>query len=91
MVAASEGIMTIYGLDFAVDGQSVGYGELTSIFGGRNSNEPYRHLTGTLFSSESIANDFRIGDNAKIVLVPEPATLFLLGLGAVMLRRKARL
>ena len=88
LFADYEGILTIHGSDFAVDGTPVGYTELTSILGGSCYNEPYRHLTGTLFSGESIANDFGIGKNGKIVLIPEPATLLLLGLGAVMVRRK---
>ncbi|MFX1265698.1 MAG: PEP-CTERM sorting domain-containing protein [Promethearchaeota archaeon] len=32
-------------------------------------------------------NDFYIGYNAIIILVPEPSTLLLLGLAAVMVRR----
>ena len=81
-------ILTIDGSNFAVDGQSVVYSELTSIYGGFYQDEYNRHLTGTLANGEQIANDFRIGQNAKIVLIPEPATLLLLGLGAVILRRK---
>ena len=83
----SPGII-IYGLDFAVDGQPIGYDELSSIFGTDYRDEPFRHLTGTLASGELIDNDFRIGHNAQIILVPEPSTLLLLGLGAVILIRK---
>ncbi|MGA1979347.1 MAG: PEP-CTERM sorting domain-containing protein [Sedimentisphaerales bacterium] len=84
----SDGILTIYGSDFAVNSQPVGYGELTSLLGGWYNMEPCRRLTGMLASGHQIDNDFYIGENAKIVLVPEPATLLLLGLGAVMIRRK---
>jgi hypothetical protein len=80
--------LTIIGSGFAVDGNPFGYGELTSILGGSYQNEPQRRLTGTLDSGESIDNIFYIGNDASIVLVPEPSTLLLLGLGAVMLRRK---
>ncbi len=45
-------------------------------------------LTGILQNGEIINCDFYISDNASIILVPEPATLLLLGFGAVMLRRK---
>jgi hypothetical protein len=83
-----NGILTILGSDFAVDGTPFGYGELTSILGGWYDEEPYRNLTGILASGDLLANDFRIGQNARIVLVPEPATFLLLGLGAVLLRRK---
>jgi len=88
LIADQSGVLTIHGSEFAVGGVPFGYGELTSIFGSWYSNEPYRHLTGILASGDLIDNDFRIGHNAKIVLVPEPATLLLLCLGAVILRRK---
>jgi hypothetical protein len=42
-----------------------------------------------LTNGDPINNDFYIATNASIVLVPEPATLLLLGLGAVMLRKKS--
>jgi len=47
-------------------------------------------LTGTLLSGDPINNQFRIGNNAKIVLVPEPATIVLLGLGGLALLRRRR-
>jgi len=90
LIAEYEGILTIQGSDFAVDGEDFGYGELNSILGGGYYDEPIRHLTGTLESGDFLDNDFRIGYDASIVLVPEPATLLLLGLGAVMLRRKTK-
>lgn len=88
LIAYNDGTVTIHGFDFAVDGHPFGYGELTSIFGGDWENEPYRHLTGVLASGELIDNDFLIGNSAKIILVPEPATLLLLGLGVVLLHKK---
>lgn len=70
----SEGVLTIYGFNFAIDGNPIGYTEIVSLFGGRADNEPLRHLTGTLYSGEFIDNDFHIGNNGKIILIPEPAT-----------------
>lgn len=78
----------IFGCDFSIDGIAVGYGELTSIFGGSYNDEPMRHLTGTLASGELINSVFYIGHDAKITLVPEPATLLLLGLATVMVRKR---
>lgn len=69
------GTLTIHGSDFVIDGQPFGYGELTSILGGNYWDDPTRHLTGTLASGEPIDNDFYIGDDAKIVLVPEAGSI----------------
>ncbi len=74
----------IFGYDFAIDGQPFGYGELTSIYGGWYVDEPLRHLTGTLLNGDLIDNDFYIGEDARMVLIPEPATLLLLGLGGLL-------
>jgi len=76
------------GSDFKVDGQPIGYTTLTGINGGFWVDELVRHLTGTLKNGDMIDNDFYIGGNSKIILTPEPATLLLLGLGAIILRRK---
>ena len=72
------GVLTISGSDFAVDGQPVGYGELTSIFGGYYGNEPPRHLTGTLAGGEPIDSDFYIGQYARIILIPPPQTIVVI-------------
>lgn len=66
--------ITIYGSEF-----NYSYG-LISVFSG--------HLTGTLANGDPIDNDFYIYDNASIILMPEPSTLLLFGLGVFMLKRK---
>jgi len=80
-------VLTIYGSDFAVDGAPFGYGKLTSILGGNWQDEPLRYLTGILSSGQPIDNDFYIGHEASIILVPEPATIILFALGSLALRR----
>jgi hypothetical protein len=79
--------LTIYGSNFVVNGIPFGCGEIKSISGGYYTDEPLRTLTGTLANGDIIDHQFQIGNDAKIVIVPEPATLLLLGLGAVVARR----
>lgn len=79
--ATQNSIMTIYGTDFGIDGLNVGYGPITVASG---------ILTGTLASGEAINNDFYIYDDASIVLVPEPATVLLFGLGSLVLLKKRK-
>jgi len=85
-----ESMIQIFGSDFAVDGLAVGYGEITNILGGDPWDEPYRRLTGTLLSGELIDTGFYIGHDARIILIPEPATITLLGIGGLVLRKRHR-
>ncbi len=87
---SNQSTIRIFGSVFAVDGQPVGYGKITSILGGSPENESLRRLTGTLLSGALIDNDFYIGHDARIILVPEPATIFLFGLGALCLRKRRK-
>jgi len=77
--ATQNSVITIYGSDFAVDESSVSYGPINISSG---------VLTGILAGGETINSDFYIYESATIMLVPEPGTVLLLGLGVVMLRRK---
>ena len=83
-------VLTMDGSDFAVDGTPVGYIELATILGGWFLDEPHRRLTGTLLNGDSLDSDFQIGHSAKIILVPEPATILLLGFGGLALVRGRR-
>ncbi len=80
--AIQDSIITIWGSKFSLDGISVSYGPITATSG---------TITGTLSSGEIINVPFDSLDNASIILVPEPASVLLLGLGGLFLRRKARL
>ena len=68
---------TINGVDFAIDGVPIEYGNITSMLGGVPNNEPWRTLTGTLANGDAINNLFKVGDTAKIILVPPPGIFTL--------------
>lgn len=85
---SQNAILVLDGTNFAIDGIPFGLGEIKSMFGGYYGDEPYRRLTGILANGDIINNQFLIGENAKIALVPEPCTLLVLGFGGIMLRRR---
>ena len=74
IMAADNCTVTVFGSNF-----NYGYGPIQDSHG---------ILTGILLNADPLNAHFEIWDDAKIVLVPEPATLLLLSLGAVMVRRK---
>jgi hypothetical protein len=76
----NNGRITISGSGFEIDGVPVDYGIYTALDYASGT------LTGILSSGELINNDFEIYDDASIILVPEPATILLVGLGMCLLR-----
>lgn len=78
----NDSVTVIKGSNFEIDGQPLGYGVFTTL------DITSGKLTGMLLGGQPLNSNFYLYDNASLVLIPEPATLFLLGLGAVMLRRK---
>lgn len=82
-IESTNALVSIIGYDFILDGHSV-YGEIMN-----TSNEVKSgHVTGTYFGGASIDLDIQMQPNTSIMFIPEPSTLLLLGIGAVMLRRK---
>ncbi len=75
-------VITFYGSDFMIDGRPVN-GTITG-WGG----VMYGTLTGTFVDGSAFNSRLEIHDYASLTLIPEPATLLLLGLGAVMLRKR---
>jgi len=93
-----QSFISIYGGEFSADTQLLSK-DFSQIVLGGDFNYPYglyRHvdfpsggrLTGILAMGNTIDNTFSIEDNGSIRLIPEPATLLLLSLGVVMLRRR---
>ena len=77
LAACNNSIIYIYGLDFYLDGNPVGYGEITGY-----------DLLGTLSNGDNIDVPLDINHAGKVILVPEPFSICLLGLGTLGLRRK---
>jgi hypothetical protein len=88
LIAATADSITISGANFAIDGTPIGNGSIGSILSGNYADEPLRRLTGTLLNGDPLDCQIQIGDGASIDLVPEPATLLLIGLGGAMLRKR---
>ena len=81
-IALLSNIIKKLGYDFEVDGWAASYGIYESFHGDAI-------LTGILANGDSLNTTIQIRDDAQLILaIPEPATLLLLGLGAVVLRRK---
>jgi hypothetical protein len=86
--AAADAMITIYGHNFALDGVSVGNGELVSLSNEILHLQPIRRLSGNFSDGSPFEFDFRIADNAKILLVPEPVTCLYFFLGSIIAIRK---
>jgi hypothetical protein len=89
IIAESSGMIYLNGSDFSVDGHILSIGESLRNYGVSYNIWLTGTITGTLQDGSSLNNIFFIEEatNADIMVVPEPATLLLLGLGAVMLRK----
>ena len=90
-----DSTLTLFGSNFAIDGIATGETEIFSILSMGYGNDPNRIISGIWASGETFEFDFKIGNNAKIVLntVPIPGAVWLLGsgcLGLIGWRRKKK-
>lgn len=80
-----DALLTFVGGNFAIDGTPVDYGDLASDYDLAGT------VTGILSNGDTLNNDFSITSSyADITFIPEPATILLLGFGALsIIRRKS--
>jgi hypothetical protein len=76
--------ITFIGQNFVFAGVNVGYGEFNT--GGRASVRA--PLSWTLPNGDQLNYQIYFEQGSSIILIPEPATLLMLGLGGMLLRKR---
>lgn len=93
---SSSGLISLDGSDFKINGISVDYGDFASQYASWGTHPDGSTpsltgiITGTLKNGQSINKRFYLSHDADITFIPEPATLLLLSLGGLLLRRKGK-
>lgn len=84
MTAYNDSVFVLSGEDFSINGIKVTNGEYNGV------GLEYPYFDVSFISSQGIAfsYDFFLNDNSRLVLVPEPATLLMLGIGGLLLRKR---
>jgi hypothetical protein len=85
--------LIFHGSNFYVNGNLMNYGESARLYGNlvtysNGVSVLMGTLTGILSNGDILDTSFKIYDTSDITFVPEPATIFLLGIGGLFLRRK---
>lgn len=91
LMALTDGTIYLYGSDFSVGGQELGLGDNLRNYGTINGNEISGTITGRLQDGSVLNNTFSIyglDTAANIIIVPEPATLSMMCLGILLLKKK---
>jgi hypothetical protein len=84
IAAIRDGLITLVGRDFAINGVPVAYGDFASAYGTTGV------ITGTLANGDVLNNSFAlVHPGADIRFIPEPATLLLV-LGGIVGTRLVR-
>jgi len=85
IAAVRDGLITLVGSNFAVNGTPVGYGDFAGDYATSGT------LSGILANGDTLNNSFSlVHPGADITFIPEPGTILLLGLGGLTLVRKRR-
>jgi len=83
IAAIRDGLVTLVGSNFAVNGTPVGYGDFASDYATSGT------LSGILANGDTLNNPFSlVHPGADITFIPEPGTILLLGLGGLGVLRK---
>jgi len=83
IAAVRDGLITLVGSNFAVNGTPVAYGDFASDYATSGT------LMGILANGDVLNNSFSlIQPGADITFIPEPGTILLLGLGGLAVLRK---
>lgn len=80
--AYGTSVLTFIGKDFVFGGVEVDYGTFDTL-GNESVHAP---LSGTTLAGDPISYDLYFVQGTQVVLIPEPTTLLLLGLGGLLLR-----
>jgi len=95
-----DGMIYLVGSNFEVNGQTLSYGDKLRDFATYYDtpqgygNHYYGVVLGSLSDGSLLDTEFAIYDQygytGDIVIIPEPVTVILLGIGALLLRRRTR-
>jgi hypothetical protein len=83
IAAIRNGLITLVGEDFTVNGTPVDYGDFASAYGTTGV------ITGILKNGDVLNNSFAlVHPGADITFIPEPGTILLVGMGGLLLRKR---
>lgn len=81
ILEADDPVLRVHGTNFSINGVSTGYGVYANFNGS---------LMGTLSSGETINTVINNEYRGTLILIPEPGTMVMLGMGGLVFRRKRR-